>query len=57
MPVVKGVDITLTTEGRLLVSGAQSREFVERLASAFRAKNLVANESTGSVGEGFDNSR
>jgi anaerobic ribonucleoside-triphosphate reductase activating protein len=31
-PVTKGVDITLTREGRLLISGAQSKAFVEKLA-------------------------
>jgi anaerobic ribonucleoside-triphosphate reductase activating protein len=39
MPVVKGVDITLTTDGRLLLSGGQSKEFVERLTSALRDSN------------------
>jgi anaerobic ribonucleoside-triphosphate reductase activating protein len=47
MPVVKGVDITLTTDGRLLISGAQSKEYVEHLASVFRRTNVISDELEG----------
>lgn len=41
MRVIKGVDVTLTNDGRLLVSGGQSKGFIERLAGAFSRNGLL----------------
>jgi anaerobic ribonucleoside-triphosphate reductase activating protein len=41
LPVVKGVDITFTTDGRVVVSGSQSRSLVIRLQRALRENGLI----------------
>jgi anaerobic ribonucleoside-triphosphate reductase activating protein len=41
LPVVKGVDVTLTADGRLVVSGSQSRELVLALQRAFRDHGII----------------
>lgn len=40
-PVQKGVDITITTDGRLIVSGVQSDAMRRSIGDAFRRKRII----------------
>ena len=41
LPVLKGMDITVTGDGRLVVSGSQDRDLVMRLQTALRNQGLI----------------
>lgn len=41
LPAKKGVDVTLTPQGRLVVSGVEEKETVRRLEMAFRRRRLI----------------
>lgn len=48
-PVLKGTDISLTTDGRVLVSGVQDKELVERIILALKNNGVISDCETAPV--------